>query len=97
MTVGQVLERALGAYATLASVAEPIEDEAQYLADLTTVWRARLAAVATARSSEPVSPEVVAAIDGLQTEAALVGDPHRAFDWLSTYPQVVLLALGEAP
>ena len=29
------------------------------------------------------------------TEADSIQDPHRAIDWLSTFPQVVLLALGE--
>ena len=29
--------------------------------------------------------------------AAAITDPHRAIDWLSTYPQVVLIALGERP
>ena len=28
-----------------------------------------------------------------ETEA--ISDPHRAIDWLSTFPQVVLLALAE--
>jgi hypothetical protein len=30
-------------------------------------------------------------------EARLISDPHRAIDWLSTLPQVVLVALGERP
>ena len=29
------------------------------------------------------------------TRSAASSDPHRAIDWLSTFPQVVLLALGE--
>ena len=31
------------------------------------------------------------------TEAGLIEDPHRAIDWLSTFPQVVLAAIGERP
>ena len=30
-------------------------------------------------------------------EIGRISDPHRAIDWLSTFPQVVLLALGEPP
>ena len=30
------------------------------------------------------------------TRSAPIDDPHRAIDWLSTFPQVVLLALGRA-
>ena len=35
------------------------------------------------------------AIDRAIDEIGLITDPHRAIDWLSTFPQVVLLALGE--
>ena len=38
-------------------------------------------------------PLVARAVD----EARLISDPHRAIDWLSTLPQVVLVALGERP
>ena len=34
---------------------------------------------------------------GLIAEVGLITDPHRAIDWLSTFPQVVLLAAGERP
>ena len=37
------------------------------------------------------------AIDRAIVEVDLIEDPHRAIDWLSTFPQVVLLALGEQP
>ena len=33
----------------------------------------------------------------LSAEAAAIDDPHRAIDWLSTYPQVLLVAVGERP
>ena len=48
------------------------------------------------RGDEPVADEVGAAIDRAIDEIGLIADPHRAIDWLSTFPQVVLLALGEA-
>ena len=41
---------------------------------------------------EPVGPAVAAAIDRAIDEIGRIEDPHRAIDWLSTFPQVVLLA-----
>lgn len=97
VTVGELIERAVGAHARLGAVAEAIEEEATYLADLTTVWAARLRAVAAARGGEPADAETVLAIEAIEAQVARIADPHRAFDWLSTLPQVVLLALHEAP
>ena len=95
-TVADCIARALEGFEALAVTAEPVEDEWQYVTDLGTVWRARLLAVATARGDEPAPAGAAAAIDTLVAEAALVTDPHRAIDWLSTLPQVALAALGEA-
>ena len=95
-TVAHLIERALSAHAALAELGETIANEWQYVTDLGTVWRARLEAVATARGSEAVDPATVAAFDALAAEAARITDPHKAIDWLSTLPQVALLALGEA-
>jgi len=61
-----------------------------------TVWSARLLAVGAQRAREAGSAEVDAAIDWLAAEASRIADPHRAIDWLSTLPQVALLAVGEA-
>jgi hypothetical protein len=36
----------------------------------------------------------VAAVDTAIEEIALIADPHRAIDWLSTFPQIVRLALA---
>lgn len=95
-TIADCIARALVGFDALATTAEPIEDEWQYVTDLGTVWRARLAAVAGARGDEPAPPGAADALDALVAEAALVTDPHRAIDWLSTLPQVALAALGEA-
>ena len=38
-------------------------------------------------------------VDGTRSASGkplLASDPHRAIDWLSTFPQVVLLAIGLA-
>jgi hypothetical protein len=95
VTVDDLIERALEAYAALEALGEEIEDEWTYVTDLEAAWRARLDDVATARGAEPVAPPIAAAIDRAIEEIGLVRDPHRAIDWLSTFPQVVLVALGE--
>ena len=84
------------AYAALTELGEEIEDEWSYVKDLAEAWRDRLEAVAAARGAEPRSAarrRHRPAID----EIGRIDDPHRAIDWLSTFPQVVLLALGERP
>ena len=96
-TVEVVLARASDAYASLAEVAEDIDDEWAYIQDLTEAWRARFDEVGSARGVETAGDEVVAAIDAAVDEIARIDDPHRAIDWLSTFPQVALLALGEDP
>lgn len=95
-TIADLVERVLETHAALADLGETIEDEWQYVADLRVVWRGRLAAVAAARGSEPAPPGAADAVEALALEAAAITDPHRAIDWLSTVPQVALLALGEA-
>jgi len=94
-TVADLVQRALAGMDTLAATAEPVADEWQYVTDLDTVWRGRLNAVAGARGDEPAGGEAEAAVDALAAEAGRITDPHRAIDWLSTLPQVALVALGE--
>ena len=91
----EVLDRTIAAHRALADLGETIEDEWTYVNDLHAAWSARLAEVADARGSEEVPSAMLAAVDEaiVETEAGL--DPHRAIDWLSTLPQVVLLAVGE--
>ncbi len=96
-TIQTTIERALDTYAVLGELGEEIEDEWSYVTDLVEAWRERLAEVATARGIEQASPESSAALDRAIDEIGLITDPHRAIDWLSTFPQVVLLALGERP
>ena len=96
-TVADAIAAAQPAYDALAELAEDVEDEWSYVNDLATAWRDRLDAVADARADEPAGDGVAEAIELLALEAGAVDDPHRAIDWLSTYPQVVLIALGERP
>jgi hypothetical protein len=96
-TVDAVLERVRGAFADLAGLGEEVDDEWSFIQDLTAAWGARLDAVGSTRGDEALGSEIVAAIDAAIAEIGLITDPHRAIDWLSTFPQVTLIALGETP
>ena len=97
-SIDTAVARALAAIDRLAELGERVEDEWQYVNDLRTVYRGRLTAVAgDLRGTAPAGmlpPASVLAVDTVIEETGLVTDPHRAIDWLSTLPQVVLLALG---
>jgi hypothetical protein len=95
-TIPELMERAIAALETLALTAEPVDDEQQYVRDLVVVWSARLRTVGAERATQAGSPELDDAIEWIAAEATRVADPHRAIDWLSTLPQVALLAVGEA-
>jgi len=97
VTIDQAIARALAAYASLTELGEEIEDEWSYVNDLATAWRDRLEEVASARAGSAIDPAADAAIDRAIDEIERITDPHRAIDWLSTFPQVALLALGETP
>ncbi len=93
----EVVERAAAAYEGLADLAESVEDEWQYVTDLVDAYspslRALAAGAAGAAGAAP-SIEAEAAVDEAIAEIALITDPHKAIDWLSTFPHVVALALG---
>jgi hypothetical protein len=91
-----VIDRALGAYSSLVERGEEIDDEWSYVNDLAESWRERLTEVADRRGAELVPDAIAAAVERASAEIGAIADPNRAIDWLSTYPQVVLLALGEA-
>ena len=96
-TIRTAIDRALEAYDGLAELGEAIDDEWSYVNDLSEAWRTRLDTAASSRGEESVAAEVSAAVDRAIEEIGLIVDAHRAIDWLSTFPQVVLIALGEAP
>ncbi|HET8785908.1 MAG TPA: hypothetical protein VFM38_09755 [Candidatus Limnocylindrales bacterium] len=96
-TVDAVLDRALAAYADLTERAEEIDDEWSYIQDLTEAWRDRVESVRISRATETLDAAVAEAVDTAIAEIARIADPHRAIDWLSTFPQVVLISLGERP
>ena len=96
-TVAQAIDRVLTAYADLAELGEEVVDEWSYVNDLAAAWRERLEAVADGDPDRSLGDDVDAAIDRAIDEIGRITDPHRAIDWLSTFPQVTLLALGETP
>src|SRR5258705_10691201 len=96
-TLREVIDRALDAYARLSELGEEVEDEWSYVTDLTGAWQSRLEAVVRDRGDDAVMDDVGIAVDRAADEIGRIDDPHRAIDWLSTFPQVVLLAISERP
>ena len=96
-TVRDAIDRAREAYSTLGELGETIDEEWSYVTDLGDAWVARFDEVAGARGDETIGPDAGRAVDQAIDEIGRIEDPHRAIDWLSTFPQVVLVALGERP
>ena len=94
-TLRTAVERALDAYADLQALGETIDDEWSYVNDLADAWRERLAEVVGQRGDDAIAPATAQALETAEAEIALITDPHRAIDWLSTFPQVLLVALAE--
>jgi hypothetical protein len=92
-----VVARALDAYSSLTELGEALDEEWSYVNDLAEAWRERLTEVADRRGGTAVPDAAATAVDRAIAEIALIADPHRAIDWLSTYPMVVLLALDDVP
>jgi hypothetical protein len=95
--MGAAVVLAVDGLLDLAELGEEVDDEWQYVQDLVTAWRDRLETVGEARATEPLAADRAAAVARAVDEARRITDPHRAIDWLSTLPQVVLVALGERP
>lgn len=93
-TIHDALAAAADAHERLGLLGEEIEDEWSYVTDLVAAWRDRFDDIDARRGEEPAGgggPAIERAI----AELDLISDPHRAIDWLSTFPQIVLSALGE--
>jgi hypothetical protein len=97
IAIADLVGRALIAYDTLVSLGEDVEDEWGYVQDLSGAWRTELDRAALDAAPGPAGGAAVAAIERLVDEAGRIADPHRAIDWLSTFPQAVLLAIGADP
>jgi hypothetical protein len=96
-TVRDAVDRALAAHADLQALAEEVEDEWMYVQDLSAAHSDRLEAIAAADGDRAVDPAVSAAIEAACDQIGRIADPHRAIDWLSTFPSVVAIALGVEP
>lgn len=93
-TLGHLVGEALAAYEDLEGLAEDIEEEWTYVTDVAAAWREQFGALIDERGSESVTELEAAAIGRAIDEVGRLADPHRAIDWLSTFPQIVLVALG---
>lgn len=86
-------QRAVVAYRELAELAETIEDEWQYINDLVDAYAPGIESLADA-GPRRLSQAQAEAVDEAIAEIGLITDPHKAIDWLSTFPHVIGLALG---
>jgi hypothetical protein len=86
-----VIDRVVAAYRALGALAETVEAEWQYVTDLVDAYAAALEAL---RVGPPLPLESVVALDEAIEEIGLIVDPHKAIDWLSTFPHLVGLAVG---
>jgi hypothetical protein len=93
-TRAAALAAALAALDGLAGLGETIEDEWTYVTALAEAGRTRLNTAAGLDPTVPLAPDRAAAVAAACTETARIADPHRAIDWLSTFPAVVELALA---
>jgi hypothetical protein len=93
-SAADIVERAAEAYQALADLAETVEDEWQYVTDLVDAYLPSIRALAGADPARPLAPDQVVAVDEAIAEIGLITDPHKAIDWLSTFPHIVGLALG---
>ena len=96
-TVGDLARDALAAYEELLGLAEEIEDEWTYVNDLSAAWQERIGQLADERGTASATALEAAAIGRAVDEIGRINDPHRAIDWLSTFPQIVLVSLGQRP
>jgi hypothetical protein len=72
-------------------LAETIEHGWVYVNDLV---QAHLPALEALGVGGALGPDAVAAVDAAIAEISLITDPHKAIDWLSTFPHIVAPALG---
>jgi hypothetical protein len=94
-TVSTAVSRSLDALDALGLLGEAIDDEWSYVTDLVAAQRARLEAIDRRRGPDPLTVERATAVDLAIEEAGRIADPNRAIDWLSTFPDLVALALDE--
>jgi hypothetical protein len=96
-TRGAALGAALAALDALAELGETIEDEWSYVTALADAGRARLRTAAGTDLATELPLDLASAVDAACAETSRISDPHRAIDWMSTFPAVVELVLGPVP
>ena len=94
-TFQALLDRAVDTLESLGALGEDVEDEWTYVTDLVAAQRLRLEAIADRRGDELADAAAERAVEQAAEEVGLITDPHRAIDWLSTFPELVALAVGE--
>jgi hypothetical protein len=95
-TRGAAVALALASFDELVAAGETVEDEWTYVSDMAATGRAAIAAMANDPEAV-LPPGRASAVVAAAAEVARIADPHRAIDWLSTFPAVIGLALGPAP
>jgi len=93
--VSEAIGRAIDALELLGMAGESVEDEWSYVTELVAAQRDRLAEIDRRRGVQALSETQTTAVDLAIEEAGRIEDPNRAIDWLSTFPDLVALALDE--
>jgi hypothetical protein len=62
--------------------------------NLTDAYLPSIQALAEFNPGRSLAARQVDAVDEAIAEIGLITDPHKAIDWLSTFPHLVALALG---
>lgn len=93
--LADVVARALDALDALGLQGEEVEDEWTYVTDLVDAQRSRLEAIRDRRPGDEIAADRVSAVALAIEETEAISDPHKAIDWLSTFPDLIALALDE--
>jgi hypothetical protein len=93
LPAGPALDEAISAFEALVALSEEVEDEWLFINDLSTAYGEQLADLRARFGSAELPATSVAALEEAAAEVRLIRDPHKAIDWLSTFPAIVALAL----
>ena len=93
--LADVVARALDALEALGLQGEEVEDEWTYVTDLVDAQRSRLEAILDRRPDDEIAGDRATAVALAIEEIEAIADLHKAIDWLSTFPDLVALALDE--
>jgi len=94
-SIDELIDRAQAGFDELGLLAEDVADEWTFVTELVAAQGRRFGAIAARRGAEDAPESVEQAVNELIGEIGLIDDPHRAIDWLSTFPDLIAMALGE--